>query len=101
MAEDLSTLAAADFVPLLNQALTILFEPGVSIQGTLIEVQESENYSPAPRKPFFIVLRTEQKDRYYPQGIYTVIHPEKGEIPLFLVPLGPDSQGMRYEAVFS
>ncbi len=101
MADELSTLAAADFAPYLNQGFTVRFEPGAELTAQLVEVRETENYSPAPRKPFFIVLRTEQKDRFYPQGIYTIIHPDKGEISLFLVPLGADSQGMQYEAVFS
>lgn len=101
MTEDLHLLTAADFTPHLHQTLRIRFETGATLPAELIEVKETQNYTPAGRIPFFIVLRTEQKDRYYPQGIYTVEHPEKGDLPLFLVPLGPDGKGMRYEAVFS
>ena len=36
-----------------------------------------------------------------PQQIWTVHHPDLGEFALFLVPLGPDERGMRYEAVIS
>lgn len=101
MADNLSDLEAADFFPFLHQQVTIQFEPGIALQAELIAVKETENYSPASRKPFFFVLRTEQKDQYYPQGTYTVVHPEKGALSIFLVPLGPDGNGMRYEAVFS
>lgn len=101
MTDDLQVLTAADFTPYLQQQLTIRFAPGLSLPAELIEVKETENYSPADRKPFFIVLRTDQKDQYYQQGVYSVEHPQRGELAIFLVPLGPDGKGMRYEAIFS
>jgi len=36
-----------------------------------------------------------------PQGTYQVTHAELGELDLFLVPLGPDAEEMRYEAAFA
>jgi hypothetical protein len=36
-----------------------------------------------------------------PQGIQRLSHAELGELDLFLVPIGPDAQGMRYEAAFA
>jgi len=38
---------------------------------------------------------------WLPQGQYKLEHAKMGECELFLVPNGPDSSGMRYEAVFS
>jgi hypothetical protein len=35
------------------------------------------------------------------QRIYAVHHPALGAFDLFLVPIGPDGEGMRYEAVFT
>lgn len=35
------------------------------------------------------------------QRIYTVQHAELGTMELFLVCIGPDAEGMRYEAVFT
>lgn len=35
-----------------------------------------------------------------PQQTCSVEHPQIGDFALFLVPLGSDDQGMRYEAVF-
>jgi hypothetical protein len=35
------------------------------------------------------------------QGTYPVSHVELGELELFLVPIGPDAEGMRYEAAFA
>lgn len=35
------------------------------------------------------------------QATYQVVHDELGGLDLFLVPLGPDDDGMRYEAAFA
>lgn len=37
----------------------------------------------------------------HPQGTYLVTHADLGELELFLVPLGADEQGARYEAAFA
>ncbi len=36
-----------------------------------------------------------------PQGSYPMTHDGLGELALFIVPIGPDTEGMRYEAVFA
>jgi hypothetical protein len=36
-----------------------------------------------------------------PQQIFELSHSDLGELALFLVPLGPDEHGMRYEAIVS
>jgi hypothetical protein len=36
-----------------------------------------------------------------PQGIYRVGHVDLGDLDIFLVPVGPQSDGMGYEAVFT
>ena len=40
-------------------------------------------------------------DKVLDQGTYTVSHPDIGDLQLFLVTIGPDEHGMRYEAVFT
>lgn len=35
------------------------------------------------------------------QGIYRVEHDQMGELDLFLVPVGKDEGGLRYEAIFN
>lgn len=97
---DLLTLTVEDFEPLLHQTLPIRFTPDVTLEAELIEVRRFNDRSDVPRQPFSFVLRTAQKNEYYPQATFLVVHPEKGELPVFLVPLGPDEHGMRYEAVF-
>ena len=36
-----------------------------------------------------------------PQLIYSLEHATLGTLEVFLVPVGPDAVGMRYDAVFS
>ena len=51
-------------------------------------------------RPFSIVFRG-PKDVLLSQRIYRMEHAEIGAFELFLVPIGPDEAGLRYEAVFT
>ena len=52
------------------------------------------------RQPFSIVFRG-PGDVLLPQHTYRMEHPEIGDFELFLVPIGPDEKGLRYEAIFT
>jgi hypothetical protein len=52
------------------------------------------------RTPFSLVFTDEAPD-HVPQQTVAISHPELGAFPLFVVPLGPGPDGMRYEAVFT
>lgn len=54
----------------------------------------------ADRQQFSLVFRG-PLDPFLPQGIYRLEHSELAAMDLFLVPIGPDSEGMRYEAAFA
>jgi len=54
----------------------------------------------AGRTPFSLVFRA-PAGTPLPQRIYRLHHEELGLLELFLVPIGPDADGMCYEAVFS
>jgi hypothetical protein len=94
-------LELSDFEPLIHQTLMIQFTPEVALPATLVEVSAIKSYTPAERTPFKLVFRTAQKNEYFNQAIFGVKHPDKGELAIFLVPTGPDAEGMLYEAVFS
>lgn len=98
---DVALLTLNDFDTLLNNVFAIRISDEVQLDAELFEVTKLNNHSPLERSPFSIVFRTDQKNEYYQQGIFTVVHPEKGDLQLFLTPLGFDSVGMKYEAVFS
>lgn len=51
------------------------------------------------RSQFSLVFRGPEP--VLPQGTYAVTHEAVGELELFLVPLGRDAEGVRYEAAFA
>lgn len=40
-------------------------------------------------------------DSFLPQQTYFMTHPEMGEFPIFLVAIGREADGFRYEAVYN
>ncbi|MBK9982131.1 MAG: hypothetical protein IPP15_06840 [Saprospiraceae bacterium] len=94
-------LHSSDFEPYLNQVFQIRFTVEITLPAELINVTEIPGYTTVDRKPFSILFRTAQKTEYFRQSVCILQHPVKGEVPVFLVPLGLDEEGMRYEAVFS
>ncbi len=101
----LNELKSRDFFPYLNQKFRIQLAAVEPLEVELIEVTDltsasgSENES-STRLPFSIVFRG-PKEPSLPQNIYDIEHDKMGTLNLFIVPIGPDSEGMLYEAVFS
>ncbi len=93
-------LTADFFRPLVGHSFSIEAAPGVAPEAVLSEVREAAGGMPGGRRPFSILLRGPLSPRL-PQRIYGVSHAGEGTIGgIFLVPLGPDRDAMRYEAVF-
>ena len=98
----LDRLTADFFAPYLNEEFRLLRDGQESVPWELMEVQdlgthESQNGN---RSPFSLVFRA-PKDYLVPQGILTLEQEQAGRLDIFLVPIGPDAQGMLYEAVFN
>lgn len=72
------------------------------LRATLIEANDLREAQGAGRRSrqFSLVWRG-PPCAVLPQRIYTVRHPALGAMALFLVTIGPDADGMRYEAVFT
>ena len=56
--------------------------------------------APMKRRPFSLIFRG-PCDPILPQKTYPMTHPELGRFDLFVVPVGRDQAGTRYEAVFT
>lgn len=101
----LNELKSTDFFPFLNQKFRLQLEAMEQLEAELIEVTDlnsasgSENES-SRRRPFSIVFRGPMEPSL-PQSIYDIEHDQMGTLNLFMVPIGPDNEGMLYEAVFS
>jgi hypothetical protein len=88
-------LTIGDFAPHLHTRFQVA-QP----EGYELDLTEVTDYSNAQLEQFSLTF-TGTASPWLPQALYTLVHPEIGECELFLVPLGPDASGMRYEAAFS
>ena len=105
---DLSTVTDSAFNACLEQTFTIEgalngegVEP-ISLSLVLVEVERRGALDQASggRVPFSLLFRG-QPDSVLSQGIYRMNHADIGALELFLVPIGPDAEGMRYEAILN
>jgi hypothetical protein len=81
---------------------------GVRIQAPRpleLELTEVRSYNPKgveqSEMERFSLLFDGPGDMMLPQGTYTLVHPEAGELLLFIVPVGRDERGFHYEVVFN
>jgi hypothetical protein len=91
------------FAARLGQGFRIRFQDGSFLDLELAEVQDlgTRTTAEGPLSTYSLRFRTPGEKRFAPQGTYRVEHGELEAIEIFLVPLGPDAEGMRYEAIFN
>jgi hypothetical protein len=88
-------LTIQDFVPHLHTRFGV-----PQLDGCELELTEANDLSNARLEQFSLIF-TGIATPLLEQRIYKLTHPQMGECDLFLVPLGPDAAGMRYQAAFS
>jgi hypothetical protein len=109
----LDKLTSADFAPYLHQTFMLSLGPwgqshdpaahGAPRMLELVEVADLGDESSGAlvsRRPFSLIFR-EPGSAHLPQRIYAIQHPALGWLDLFLVPIGADQGGMRYQAIFN
>jgi hypothetical protein len=94
-----------DFADRIGDGFDVPVADGESLPMELVEATVgSEPGGPGPdgreRLQFSLVFRG-PATQVLPQRTYQLTHTELGHLELFLVPLGPDDEGMRYEAAFA
>lgn len=68
----------------------------------LIEVEDLAQVEPsAPRAAPFSLIFREASRTVLPQQIYSLHHETMAQLDLFLVPVGYDSEGVLYQAIFN
>jgi hypothetical protein len=97
----LDKLTIQNFQDHLNEEVKVL-AGAQTFDFELVEAAEmtSAAVGASGRGPFSVIFRGPEEP-ILPQAIYRVSHKKLGELDLFLVPLGPDREGVRYEAVFT
>lgn len=94
------------FAPRVGETFDVsVGESRTSVPMVLVDATESsEPGGTGPdgqqRLQFSLVFRDAQR-AVLPQGTYRLTHAELGVLDVFLVPIGPDAEGMQYEAVFA
>ncbi|MCO6457613.1 MAG: hypothetical protein J5I93_20110 [Pirellulaceae bacterium] len=88
------------FAGSIEDTFQLLDATDTALPAQLIEVKPLGISAADNRQAFSLVFRT-RDSRILPQRLYQLEHPRLGCHALFLVPLGPDGQGMRYEAIFN
>jgi len=94
-------LTQQHFEPLLHQRFTLYVDENTSFEVELIEVQAlPKRGAVLAREPFSLIFRG-PREFYVPQRIYMLQNETLGKQDIFLVPIGPDAVGHRYQAIFS
>jgi hypothetical protein len=94
----LDTLRCEDFEPHLNARFDM--KTGDTITALeLIAVTRLPQHA-ATRQPFSLLFRG-AGTTIWPQGIYPLTRAGLDQLDIFLVPVGKDESGVRYEAIFS
>jgi hypothetical protein len=96
----LDKLTIADFEPRIGETFSARASEGRPLALTLTGVAGRHAPPGGGRTPFSLEFRDRRAD-HVPQQTVAVEHPELGAFELFVVPLGPGPEGMRYEAVFT
>jgi hypothetical protein len=85
------------FAPLVGQRFAA-GEPGQAVTLALVSASAS---GPRTGPKGFSLLFRGPADEPLPQSTYPLAHPAIGSVPIFIVPVGSDAQGMQYEAIFN
>ena len=82
----------------LNSRFTVCLDEGQSFELELIELSEHKLSSMQERFAFVLLG---PNDKFLGQGTRHFQHEALGEFDLFLVPMGRNESGTRYEVVFN
>ncbi len=96
---ELHELTAMDFRRHVGDEFRIQYGGEQPLPIRLSAVAESPHRAANLREPFSLLFHG-PKDGWLRQGMYTFEHDAMGRMDIFLVPLGADAEGMRYEVIF-
>lgn len=96
----LMDLTPASFSEHLGSKFRIQIGEGKYLDAELSNVLLHEPHGGPRKQPFSVHFRG-PKGAALPQAIYRLEHEALGTLDIFLVTIGPDGEGMGYEAVFN
>lgn len=95
----LHELASADFKRHVGEQFRIHYGGAQPLPVQLSEVADAPSLAANLRAPFSLLFHG-PADGWLQQGTYTFEHDAMGRMDIFVVPLGSDAEGMRYEVIF-
>ena len=91
-------LTSRDFTGLEPASIAVEYQ-GSRHAMSVLELRELPPIS--PRAAPFAVLLTGPLAPVLPQGIHVLLHPHRGRLDLFMVPVGRGAESVTYEIVFN
>jgi hypothetical protein len=90
------------FLPHVGEVFQVVVDESHELRIVLTEIARlgGSGWDGRLREPFSLVFHA-QPGAFIPQQIYRVEHAELDPFDCFLVPIGPDASGMRFEAIFT
>ena len=98
----LGALTHDDFAHRVGETFAVVAAGDVRRTFALVRADPSAGPADGGRTPFSLLFADASSDRLEQQTV-AMRHPDLGEFPLFVVPVGfgPQGEGIRYEAVFT
>jgi hypothetical protein len=96
---ELDKVTGADFRPFIGSDFEIRFDDG-TYHLRLVAVDDLQAWEGQQRLGFSLTFSGEKK-AVLPQGTWKLEHGQAGPLEIFLVPIQPDADGPRYEAIFN
>ncbi len=97
----LDSVTLTSFVDCLGTVFRLDAGEALSLELTLIEAEATRFSSQADSSSAFSLIFRGALQPILPQQIYKFEHDRLGTLEMFIVPIGPDNQGMRYQAIFT
>jgi hypothetical protein len=92
-------LTVETFAAHLNDRFTVSHD-GAPFEFTLVEAAARREGRPGGRRPFALLFLGPSVP-VLPQAMYRFEHPAFAPMDIFIVPVGPEGEHMRYEAIFT
>jgi hypothetical protein len=90
----------AEFSKHVNTKFRVIVEPPVELELIEVKGYSSQTNEQTGMERFSLYFDG-PGERYLEQRIYSLEHEQMGALDLFLVPVGRNERGFRYEAVFN
>ncbi len=102
----LETFTVETFSPHVGDKFRVAYEATSTLELTLASASElgtesAKEWSKASGRAPFTLTFVGPRELTLPQQIYRLEHDGMGPFEIFLVPIGPNKEGMRYEAIFT